>query len=124
MVQYNGQTLAYIGDAVFELFIRETLLEQGIVKADKLHREVIKFTSAQGQYACLQSIEDALSEKEKAVVNRGRNQATARRPKGTPLQTYKLSTGFEALIGFLYLSGEKNRLQELFDMITVKLQVS
>jgi len=121
MVQYNGQTLAYIGDAVFELYIRETLLEQGIVKADKLHKEVIKYTSAQGQYACLQSIEAALSEQEKAVVNRGRNQATARRPKGTPLQTYKLSTGFEALIGFLYLSNELKRMRELFEKIPLTL---
>ena len=121
MVQYNGQTLAYIGDAVFELFIRESLLEKGIVKADKLHKEVIKYTSANGQYACLKSIEKTLSEQESAVVTRGRNQATARRPKGTPLQTYKLSTGFEALVGFLYLNGEKKRLYSLFDLIPLTL---
>lgn len=121
MVQHNGQTLAYIGDAVFELFVRETLLKRGIVKADKLHKEVIKYTSAQGQYACLKAIEAGLDTQEKAVVKRGRNQATARRPKGTPLQTYKLSTGFEALIGFLHLSDEKARLNELFEMLPMNL---
>jgi ribonuclease-3 family protein len=119
MVQYNGQTLAYIGDAVFELHVRETLLEKGIVKAEKLHKAVIKYTCAQGQYTCLKSIESSLSEQEKAVVKRGRNQATARRPKGTPLQTYKLSTGFEALVGFLYLSKEKDRLQSLLNRLPI-----
>lgn len=117
MIQYNGQTLAYIGDAYYELKVREHLLNQGIVKANKLHQAVINYTSAQGQLEALRKIEDLLTEAEQAVVKRGRNAEGSRKPKHTKLQNYKLSTGFEALIGYLYLSKAHDRLHQLLKEI-------
>lgn len=119
MVQHNGQTLAYIGDAVFELHVRETLLEKGYVKPDDLHKTAIRHTGAEGQKNALESIRPLLDEEEAVVVKRGRNASTARRAKNASLATYRLATGFEALIGFLYLSGRRERLHTLLHAIEI-----
>ncbi len=113
MLQYNGQTLAYIGDAVFELYVREALLNGGNIQPNDLHHEAINHTNANAQYRALKSIESDLSDQEWAVVRRGRNASASKKPKKTKLQTYKMATGFEALVGYLYLSGEQERLQTL-----------
>ncbi|MFW5914124.1 MAG: Mini-ribonuclease 3 [Bacillota bacterium] len=120
MIQHNGQTLAYIGDAVYELFIRETLITKGYVKPDDLHKAAIQYTGAEGQKNALETIEPMLEESERAVVRRGRNASTARRAKNAPLSTYRLATGFEALIGYLYLSEKTERMRELLETLRVE----
>lgn len=110
MIQHNGQTLAYIGDAYYELKIREALLETGITKANKLHQAVTVYTSAKGQVEALKQIEHLLTEEELRIIKRGRNAEGSRKPKNIELQHYKLATGFEALIGYLYLCGKLERI--------------
>ena len=117
MNQLNGLTLAYLGDAIYEVYIREFLLEKGYTKVDKLHKEAILFTSAKGQKKALDKIYDALTENEVSIFKRGRNANTDRKPRNTDLATYKQATGFEALIGFLYLDNQKERLEELMQII-------
>ncbi len=117
MLQYNGLTLAYIGDAIYEVYIREMLLKEGYIKVDKLHQEAIKYTSAKGQKKALDKIYDILSETEINVFKRGRNANSDRKPKNTSLAIYKQATGFEALIGYLYLNKELKRLEELMTII-------
>jgi len=117
MNQLNGLTLAYLGDAIYEVYIRESLLIKGFTKVEKLHNEAIKFTSAKGQKEALDKIFDDLSESEIQIFKRGRNANSDRKPKNTNLATYKQATGFEALIGFLYMNNEKERLEELINII-------
>lgn len=117
MNQLNGLTLAYLGDAIYEVYIRESLLKKGYTKVEKLHNEAIKFTSAIGQKEALDKIFDKLSESEIQVFKRGRNANSDRKPRNTNLATYKQATGFEALIGFLYLNSELERLEELINII-------
>ncbi len=117
MTQLNGLTLAYLGDSIYEVYIREALLGRGITKVEKLHNEAIKYTSAKGQKEALDKIYNVLTDSEIQVFKRGRNANSDRKPKNTDLATYKQSTGFEALIGFLYLNNEKQRLEELLKII-------
>lgn len=118
MGQHNGTTYAYLGDAIYELMIREYLLNKGLTKVDNLHKEAIKFTSAEGQEKAFFKIEEILSELEMGIFKRGRNAKSDRKARNASLATYKKSTGFEALIGYLYLENQIERLDELFDIIT------
>jgi len=117
MIQLNGTTLAYIGDAIYEVYIRETLINKGLTKVEKLHNEAIKYTSAKGQLVALEKIRDLLTEQEISVFKRGRNANSDRKPKNTDLSIYKQATGFEALIGYLHLSKNTDRLNELLNII-------
>lgn len=107
--------LAYMGDAVYELYIRHHLLLLGQVKPNKLHKEATKFVSARAQSAVLHYMldEKLLSEEEEAIVRRGRNAKSGTVPKNTDVQTYRYSTAFEALIGYLYGSRQEERLNEV-----------
>jgi len=111
----NGLSLAYIGDAVYELEIRTRLLGTGLTKVGDLHKQAIRFTSAKGQSAAMDILETSLSEEEIAIYKRGRNSETVRKPKNADLKDYHRATGFEALIGYLYLEDKKDRLKELID---------
>ena len=117
MIQYNGTTLAYIGDAVYELMIREMLLNKGLTKVDNLHKEAIKYTSAVGQKKGLDIIYDILTEEEISIFKRGRNSNTDRKARNASLADYKQATGFEAVIGYLYLEKKQDRIIELLDKI-------
>ncbi|HEX3048336.1 MAG TPA: ribonuclease III domain-containing protein [Bacillota bacterium] len=108
---------AYIGDAVYELAIRRRLLDNGPTKTRNLHQEAITRVRASFQAELLRKLEPHLLEKELDVVKRGRNVKSGRTPTGTEVITYRHSTAFEALIGYLYLSGEERRLQELLAQI-------
>ena len=114
----NVITLAYIGDAVFELYIREMYLEKGIYKVDDIQKEVTKYVCAKGQVNFLNYLIDnnKLTVEELDIVKRGRNYNRSSHPKNTDIITYKLSTGFEALIGSLYLSN-KERLNEILSYV-------
>ena len=117
----NIITLAYIGDSVFEVYIRESLVNNGIIKVDDLQREAIKYVSAKGQKEILVKLIDnnILTDKELDIVKRGRNNKRTSHPKNTDIITYKLATGFEALIGYLYLDKNYKRIEEIFSYIEV-----
>ena len=113
----NNLVLAYLGDAVYELYIREYLIENGFAKVNNLQKEAIKYVSAVSQRNILEKLENDsfFSEEEQTIINRGRN-ASSHRSKSTDIITYKKSTGLECLIGHLYLN-DKDRLEELMKEI-------
>lgn len=113
--QLNSLALAYMGDSVFEIHVRQHLLQLGKVRPHQLHKEATKYVSAKAQSAIIHYLldEGLLSEEEIAIVKRGRNAKSGSVPKNTDVQTYRYSTAFEALIGSLYLLGEEERLQQL-----------
>lgn len=113
--QLNSLALAYMGDAVLEQFVREHLLRSGRVKPNTLHKEATKYVSAKAQANVVRFmlLEKFLTEEEEAILRRGRNAKSGTIPKNTDLQTYKYSTGFEAVIGSLYLQGQSDRVREI-----------
>ena len=117
----NIIALAYLGDSVYEVYIRKMLLEKGIQKVDLLQQEAVKYVSAKGQAKILTHLLDnnLLTEKEIDIVKRGRNNKRSTHPKNTDIITYKMSTGFEALIGYLYYEQNLERLKEIFNYIGV-----
>lgn len=117
----NIQVLALLGDAVLSLYIREELLKRGINNANKLQDMSIKYVSAKGEVTILNKLieDNLLTEEELDIVKRGRNNKKENHPKNTDIITYKLSTGFEALLGDLYLNN-KERLKEILNAIEVK----
>jgi ribonuclease-3 family protein len=111
--------LAYIGDAVYELAIREYLVSTGLLKANRLHSETIKYVNAGAQAKALHTLEGMFTVDEAAVVRRGRNAKPPHTPRSAGMIEYRRSTALECLIGFLYLKGDKVRLAEI---ITAALQ--
>lgn len=118
----NIVTLAYLGDAVYEIYIRESLIKKGLAKVEDLQKSATLYVSAKGQANILTNLLDnnILTEEEIEIVKRGRNYKRSSHPKHTDIITYKLSTGFEALIGYLYLSNNHQRLEEILKQIEVK----
>ena len=108
---------AYIGDSVYELYIRLYLVNTTNLKPHKLHIEAIKYVKAGAQAKILSELEKNLTEQEKEIVKRGRNAENHHLPKNATLQEYTYSTGFEALIGYLYLTKQDERLKEILNMI-------
>lgn len=115
--QLNSLALAYMGDAIFESYVRRHLLYSGKVRPHQLHRLATRYVSAKAQCQILfQMMEDGLlQEEETAVVMRGRNAKSGTVPKNTDVQTYRYSTAFEALMGYLYLEGRIERLEGLVE---------
>ncbi len=112
----NPLIWAYIGDNVYELFIRTHLVDITSLKPHKLHIEAIKYVKAKAQAQILKKIYEDLSEEEKNIVRRGRNAENHHLPKNANVQDYMYSTAFEALIGYLYLTKKYVRLQEILKM--------
>lgn len=108
-------TWAYVGDAVYELFIRMNLVNTKKSKPHMLHIESIKYVKAEAQANILKRIYDELTEDEKDIVRRGRNAENHHLPKNANVQDYMYSTAFEALIGYLYLTKQNDRLKEILD---------
>ena len=104
---------AYIGDSVYELFIRTNLVNNSNAKPHKLHIESIKYVKAGAQANILKKIEDKLTDEEKDIVRRGRNVQNHHVAKNSTVADYSYSTGFEALIGYLYLMKQDDRLEEI-----------
>ena len=120
IVPYNGNTLAYVGDAVLSLQVREYLVhERGIQKPNLLQKESVKFVSAKAQARFIEAMVNdcILSEEELTIVKRGRNAKSDSVAKNVDVVTYRIATGFESLWGWLYLSGRKERLDELWRYI-------
>ena len=107
---------AYIGDGVYELFIRTHLVNTSNAKPHKLHMESIKYVKAKAQAEILNKIQDILTEEEKDIVRRGRNTENHHTAKNSNTAEYSQSTGFEALIGYLYLKHEDERLKEILNL--------
>lgn len=107
----NPLQLAIIGDGVYEMFIRNYILSNNIgLNANKIHKEAIKYVKAKGQADIIHKLQEELTENEMYIFKRGRNAKSATVPRNADLRDYKMATGFEALIGYLYLVGEKERL--------------
>jgi len=105
--------LAYLGDVVYELAVREYLISTGLVKVSRLHCEVVKYVNAGAQARILRSLEGSLSEEEAAVARRGRNARSPHTPRGVDVIEYRHSTALESLVGYLYLKGDAARLCEI-----------
>ena len=108
-------TWAYVGDAVYELFIRNYLVNTTNLKPHKLHIESIKYVKAKSQANILEKLDNFLTETEKEIVRRGRNTKNHHLPKNADVNDYMYSTAFEALIGYLYLNKEEKRLEEILE---------
>lgn len=106
-------TWAYVGDCVYELYIRTNLVNTTKLKPHKLHIETIKYVKAKSQAEFLVKIQDKLTEAEKEIVRRGRNAENHHLPKNCNVQDYMYATAFEALIGYLYLTKKFKRLKEI-----------
>ncbi|MBP5342975.1 ribonuclease III [bacterium] len=115
MILENGLTLAYIGDAIYELKIREYLLTVHYTKVNDLHKHAINYTSAISQSKALDYIMPNLTDEEIEIYKRGRNTGGTHKPKNASLNEYRKATGFEALIGYLYLNKNEERLAYIID---------
>ena len=109
-------TWAYVGDAVYELYIRTNLVNNTKLKPHKLHIESIKYVKAKAQADILKRIENSLTDEEKEIVRRARNAENHHLPKNADPADYMYSTAFEGLIGFLYLTKKDERLKEILKM--------
>jgi len=124
MILLNGESLAYLGDAIYELRIREYILQKGIQNVNKLHRYAIKFTSGESQAKIMEYllVNNLLNEEEINYYKRGRNSHHSKNRRSISVTSYKMATGFEAMIGFLYLENKNERLIELIDLIVNKVE--
>lgn len=113
--QVNGIALAYLGDAAYEVYVREHLLSKGYTKPTKLHHTTTHFVSAKAQAALIDLMQqdELLNKEEWDFFKRGRNANSHTHAKNTDVLTYRISTGFEALMGYLKLSDQPERLDEV-----------
>jgi len=109
--------LAYIGDAVYELFVRTALVAKGTNRLPQLHRAAVRLVRATSQADFLARIEGMLTEEERQVMKRGRNARSGQAPRGTAVIAYRLSTGLESLVGYWYLRGEIERLEQVLSLL-------
>lgn len=121
---YSPLTLAYIGDAIFELVIRTVLVERKNTQPEKLHKAATKIVKAETQALMIEALKEELTEKELAVYKRGRNAKAVTRAKNASMSEYRRATGFEALMGYLYLNGEMERMLELIHKGVEKAEVT
>lgn len=117
--QMSPLTWAYVGDAVYELYIRTHLTNITNLKPNRLHIEAIKYVKAQAQVNILKRLEKILTDEENDIVRRGRNAQNHHVAKNATIEEYAYSTAFEALIGFLYLTKQDERLKEILDFCII-----
>ena len=112
----NPLQLALVGDGVYELFIRNSILSKNLeLSAHKMHVKAIGYVKAKSQSIIMHEIEDKLTENESYIFKRGRNAKSATIPKNADVRDYRMATGFEALVGYLYLIGDTERLEFIFN---------
>lgn len=109
--EVDVKTLAYIGDVVYELYIRKYVISNSHAQVNKLHKKTIQYVSAKAQAHIVEVLDSEFTEEEKDIIRRGRNAMANTIPKNTDVITYKIATGFEALIGYLYLKEDTKRLE-------------
>lgn len=119
----SGLTLAYVGDAIYEVYIRDFLIRSGQTRPNQLHRMATHYVSAKAQHYLIEAMiaENILTDTEKSVYKRGRNAKSHTSAKNTSVFIYRASTGFEALMGYLHLTDQKERLEELIDWSIKKI---
>ena len=115
--QLSPLNLAFIGDCIYEIIVRENLVKNANRPVNDLHHESVKFVSAKAQTKAFEKIEDILTEDEMSIFKRGRNAKVGHNPKSASTGEYHTATGVEALFGYLYLSGKEERIKELFSVI-------
>lgn len=115
---YSALTLAYIGDCVYELYVRGYLIQKSDQKVNLLHKTSTRFVCAKAQAELYHKIKDMLSEDETAVFHRGRN-TKSHVPKNAVVSDYRIATGIEALFGYLYITGKKDRISELLQQLFI-----
>ncbi|WP_019775157.1 Mini-ribonuclease 3 [Streptococcus sobrinus] len=113
----NGIALAFEGDAVYSLYIRRHLIFQGQTKPNQLHRLATRYVSAKAQAMLIEALLEGglLTQEEEAIYKRGRNAHSHTKAKNTDIITYKMSTGFEAVLGYLHMTQQVARLEEIID---------
>ncbi|MGI5960196.1 MAG: Mini-ribonuclease 3 [Massiliimalia sp.] len=114
---YSPLVLAYMGDVVYEMLVREKMVLRANMPVNKLHKATVSWVRASAQSQGIALIEPMLTEEELAVYKRGRNASGNHVPKNADAQEYRRATGFEALFGYLYLNGQVDRIRELFTVI-------
>jgi ribonuclease-3 family protein len=113
--EISTEALAYLGDSVIELKVRELLVERGIGGSGELNRQSLSFVKATAQAAAMRRIIPMLSEEEEAVFKRGRNMSSGNVPKSATMSEYRTATGMEVLFGYLHLTGHRERIDLLFN---------
>lgn len=114
--EYSALTLAYIGDTVYDLYVRQKLIENGDRHMHDIHKDATKIVCAAAQAKSVHNIEELLTEEEKGILKWGRNAKSGTVPKHADVVDYRWATGFEALLGYLYLKGQLQRLEEILDL--------
>ena len=107
-------TLAFLGDAVYELYARSRIVKEGNTPVNNLHLKTVELVNAGAQSAAVARIEACLTEEELAIYKRGRNASASSTPKHADIADYRRATGLEALFGYLFLMGEQERIEQLF----------
>lgn len=111
--EYSPLALAYIGDAVYELAIRTLVMSRGNMQVNKMHKKTASLVKANAQAEFYKVLEEELTGEEKSIYKRGRNAKSATMAKHATMKDYRMATGFEALMGYLYLSGQNERMAKL-----------
>ena len=119
---YSPQALAFLGDAVYEILVRERIVHRANMPVNKLHLQAVEQVRASYQSKAYAVVEPVLTEEELAALKRGRNISSIKPPKNGTMQDYRRATGLECLFGYLYLKGEIQRINELFFMIEEHLE--
>ncbi|MCM6820310.1 Mini-ribonuclease 3 [Pediococcus pentosaceus] len=120
----NGIALAYLGDAEYEVFIRRHLIKKGLTRPNRLHHVATRYVSAKAQAALINAMEaeNFLTEKEIEAFKKGRNAKSHTSAKNTSVLTYRISTGFEAIVGYLSLTNQTERLAEFAQWCIEKVE--
>lgn len=113
--RFNTSTLAYLGDAVFEVIVREKIVRERPGDSGKAHHSAVRYVSSEGQSRAVRAMVTSgfLTEEEERLYKRARNHRTMSRPQHADPRSYKAATGFEALVGWLYLAGSEERLRQI-----------
>ena len=118
---YSPLALAYIGDAIYDLVIRTIVVERGNTSANKLHKKTVAYVNARVQARMIEAVLEELTEEEQAVYKRGRNAKSYTTAKNASVIEYRKATGFEALCGYLYLTGNQERMLALIQLAIEKV---
>lgn len=110
---YSPLTLAYIGDAIYDLVIRTIVVERGNTSVNNLHKKAVRYVNAAAQAQMIEALQEELSEEERTIYKRGRNAKSYTTAKNASVIDYRKATGFEALCGYLYLTGRQERMLAL-----------
>ena len=113
---YSTASLAYLGDCIIELCVREHLVESGVSSSAELNKRALEFVRAAAQAEAMKNILPVLDEEENAVFHRGRNVGHTSKPRAVTVAQYRAATGMEALFGYLHLAGRQERIKELFGL--------